>query len=287
MAVSTKSARAQAPPAGRSAGASRATARRLGPALRRVPWVGLLGVAVALGIWELLAREVVRSYVALAPFSVVVSDLWHWVSSGDILPDLKTSGIELGIGFGIGVATGVVIGLLMGLFDGVRKLLETSILALNSTPILALAPLFVIWLGFGLPAKFVLIAAVTVFPVLVNTQVGVRQVDRSFLDVGRAFGASWWQLVRKVRLPAALPFMLAGMRVGITRAVVGIFVAELFGATSGIGFAISNATATFKTARLFSGLIVLALFGICLSALLGGLSRWAAPWQKAQEDESR
>jgi NitT/TauT family transport system permease protein len=229
---------------------------------------------------------VVDNYVTLAPFTRVVGDLWDWTASGDIAPDLRSSAIELAIGFGIGVLVGVVLGVAMGLFDTLRRLLETTVVALNSTPILALAPLFVIWLGFSLAAKFVLIAAVAVFPVLVNTQVGIRQVDRAYLDVARVFGASWWQLVRKVRFPAALPFVLAGMRVAVTRAVVGIFVAELFGATSGVGFAINNASATFDSARMFSGLIVLGLFGILLSALIGGVARWAAPWQGAHRDES-
>lgn len=245
------------------------------------PWdraQGLIGIALFLGGWELFARHLSQP-ILLVPPSEVATDLWHWCRSGDILPDLKTSGLELGIGYGIGLVSGVGLGIGMGLVRPLQRILQPIVVGMYSTPVLALAPLFVIWLGFGLSAKFTLIALTAVFPILVNTETGIASVDHGFVDVARSFGASEFAVIRKVRLPAALPFLFAGMRISVARAVTGVFVAELFGSTQGVGFTIQNASQTFHTARLFSGIVVLASAGIFMTAAVGWLGRWLTPWE--------
>lgn len=256
----------------------RATVSRL----RRFRVEGILGIVAFLVGWELFARHLNQA-ILLVPPSEVATDLWHWCTSGGIAPDLETSGLELAIGYGIGLVAGVVLGIVMGLVTPVRRVLQPLVVGMYSTPVLALAPLFVIWLGFGLSAKFCLIALTAVFPILVNTETGITSVDHSFIDVARSFGASQLALIRKIRLPAALPYVFAGMRISVARAVTGVFVAELFGATKGIGFSIQNASQTFHTARLFSGIVVLAGAGIVMTAAVGWLGRWLTPWQAANQ----
>lgn len=243
--------------------------------------LGLLGIVLFLVIWEIVGR-VIDSAVILVPASAVASDLWNWITSGDIWPDLRTSLVEFALGLLVGTVCGIVFGGVMGLMRPVQRLTRPLVLALYSTPTLALAPLFVIWLGYGLGSKLVLIALVAVFPLLVNTEVGIRQADRAFIDVARSFGATPMQTTRSVRLPAALPFVFAGMQIAVTRATVGIFVAELFGSTHGIGYTITNAAAVFNTARLLSGVVVLAAFGVLMAGLVSRLAVRVTPWQSGE-----
>lgn len=246
--------------------------------------LGVCGVVLFLAAWEIVGRAT-DSAVVLVPASQVASDIWTWTSSGDILPALKTSGIEFVLGTVLGAAVGILLGVIMGLVAPVQGLLRPLVLAFYSAPLLAFAPLFVIWLGYGLASKVVLIAMLAIFPLLVNTETGIRQVDRAYLDVGRSFGARPLQLIWHVRMPAALPFVFAGMQIAVTRATVGVFVAELFGATSGIGWEITNAAAVFNTKRVLAGVVVLSVFGIVMTGIIRRVSDWATPWLQPQRQE--
>jgi NitT/TauT family transport system permease protein len=263
-------------------------ARHVRGPLARFAWgswfrgAGVLGIVLFLAGWELFARHLDQG-ILLVPPSAVAEDLWTWISSGEIGPHLRTSGLELAIGFGLGLVAGVVLGIAMGLVVPLRRLLQPLVVGMYSTPVLALAPLFIIWLGFGLSAKFSLIALTAVFPILVNVEAGITSVDHSFLDVARSFGASPLSLIAKVRIPASLPFLFAGMRIAIARAVTGVFVAELFGSTAGIGYTIQNASSTFHTARLFSGIVVLAASGILMTSAVSWLGRLMTPWQASNQ----
>jgi len=243
---------------------------------------GLFGVLVFLVAWELFARSLDNTLFLVPPTSVA-KDLWEWITTGEIFPHLQTSGTELAMGFLLGLVSGLVFGVVMGLIAPVRRLLQPLVVGLYSTPVLALAPLFVIWFGFGLKSKILLIALTTVFPILVNVEAGIVQAERNYLDVARSFGASHLRLISMVRFPSAIPFVFAGMRISIARAVTGVFVAELFGATSGIGYTVQNASATFDTARLLSGVVVLATAGILLSGLVSALGKWLTPWKAGSE----
>lgn len=254
---------------------SRARATR-GPALG---CLGLLGAAV---LWEILAL-LVASNLFLPRFSAVVGDLWRWTSSGEIVPHLVASGIEFVVGFTIGALLGVLLGGLMGLSPVAQQIFGTLVAGLYASPRLALTPLFVLWFGFGLTSKVAIIVVTTVFPVLLNFQQGVRQAEPAHLDAVRSLGASQWQLTRLVRLPSSIPFLLVGMRIAVGRSIVAIFVAELFGARQGIGYSIIEAGQTFNTARLFSGIAVLAVFGIALTLLVEKVGELISPWLKARE----
>lgn len=259
--------------------------RRRGSPLRRVP-LGLVGLVATAVAWELLARAIDKE-IFLVPFSRVMSDLWTWLLSGTMTDHLVTSGTEFILGFGLSIVLGLLLGGAMGLSPTVRRLLAPVVSGLYSTPLLALTPLFVIWLGFGLPAKVALITLVSLFPIVINTEAGIRQVEAVHLDVARSFGASAWQLITKVRMPAAVPFVFAGMRISVARATTGIFVAEILGAKAGIGYTIINAAASFNTTRLLSGVFILAGFGVLFSWLIGVVGERLTPWRTAQERAQR
>src|SRR5215204_1707552 len=144
---------------------------------------------------------------------------------------------------------------------------------------IALGPLFILWLGIGVASKIAIVFLTAVFPILINTVAGLTNTDRTLIEVARSLGASGQQIYTKVRLPASLPFIIAGLRLSVARALVGVVVAELFGARAGLGFLILNAAQAFDTAGLFVGVIVLAVAGVISVELLKWIEAWLAPWR--------
>jgi NitT/TauT family transport system permease protein len=156
---------------------------------------------------------------------------------------------------------------------------------LYATPVIALGPLFVLWLGIGVGSKIAIIFLTSVFPILINTIVGLTTTDRNLIEVARAYGASERQIFTKIRLPSATPFVIAGLRLGVARALVGVVVAELFGARAGLGFMILGSAQNFDTAGLYVGVLILAVAGIVSVELLKALERRLAPWRVEEADE--
>src|SRR5690606_4629537 len=143
-----------------------------------------------------------------------------------------------------------------------QQLLDPLLTALYSVPIVALAPLFIAWLGFGIESKVAIILLVSVFPVIINTEVGLRSTDRGLIEAARSFNAKPLQIFTTVMLPFAVPFIIGGVRVAFARALVGVVVAEFFGAFAGFGYAILAASQTYGTARLLGYVVILALIGM-------------------------
>lgn len=260
-------------------GRRRATAppRRLVTALRSGTLLGILGIVLFLVVWQIFA-VVLNQPILIASVTGVLSDLWHWIRTGQIFPQLKTTFIELIAGYLLGMIAGLVLGVLMALSEFVRRLLVPLTVGINSAPALALAPLLLIWFGFGIWSKLLLVTFVTVFPILVNTQLGIAGTDAGLLEVANSFDASRWKVLMRVRVPSALPLILASFQISITRSVAAVFAAELFGATSGIGYSILNASQTFDTVRVFSGIVVLSAMGILLTWIVSWIARKSTPW---------
>jgi NitT/TauT family transport system permease protein len=171
----------------------------------------------------------------------------------------------------------------MGLLLSSSRLFSLTIgpvlTAMYSVPIVALAPLFIAWLGLGFASKFVIVTLVAMFPILVTTEVGLRSTDRQLVEVARSYNASRLQIFATVTLPYALPFVVSGVRVAWARALVGIIVAEFFGSFAGFGFAILAAEQTFNTAVLLGYVIVLGVMGLGGSLFFEWLERRLAPWR--------
>ncbi|WP_326835012.1 ABC transporter permease [Amycolatopsis rhabdoformis] len=239
----------------------------------------MVSVLGGLALWEAVVRlSGVSSLILPAP-SKIVGAFGELAESGDLWLDLNTSLRQFGAGFAIAGALGVVFGLVMGQARYVRYASEPWVLALYATPSIGLAPLFIIWLGFGFPAKAFIVALMAFFPVVINTLSGVESLAREWTDVATSFKAGPVERFRKVAFPGALPAIFTGLRLAVGRGLVGIVVADFFGAQQGLGFLILQGAQRFRTTDVFVGTILLAALGVILTALLRLVERRTCPWR--------
>lgn len=224
-------------------------------------------MAAFLGIWEFIAGRYVDPYVLSGP-TEVVKRLWEWLQSGLLLHHLGYTLQEIAVGFLIGAVAGLLLGFLMGEYPALGQNLEPYVLAIYGIPRTALAPLFILWFGIGLVSKVAQAALMVFFMVFFNTYAGLRNVDTELLDVVRMMGATRRQLITKVKLPAALPFLMTGLKVSVPQAFIGAVVAEFISSNRGIGYLIVYTTAQFDTAGTFAGILVLMVVVYLLNSLL-------------------
>jgi len=239
-------------------------------------WVSVIGGIL---LWELVGRRVGASLFLATPSQtwVALVDLWR---SGELQNHIWVSGQEFLYGYLIACVAGIVIGLLMASYRTGSALLGPWVSGLYATPIIAVAPLVILWFGIGIWSKIVVVISVVIFPVIINTEAGIRAADRHLIEAIRSFGANQFQIFTKVSLPSALPFILAGLRLGIGRGLIGVVVGELFGARAGVGFMILQAAESFAMPKLFAGVIVLAAAGISLTAGCHYLEKKLVPWNR-------
>ena len=235
-----------------------------------------------LAAWELLSRFVVPPQF-LPPPSAVARAFWTTTASGELPRQLWQTGSVLALGFAAAIIAGMAVGIAMGLFPMLRRILDPYVNAFYAMPTVALVPLVIIWLGLGFEAKVFLTWLVAVFPVIINAQIGVANVSPAFIETARAFGCNRWQIFRRVILHAAVPFFIAGIRLGLGRALVGVVVAEMFTALAGLGYMVVFYGNTFRTAELFVPIVVLAVLSIVITNLIYRLERWMAPWRRVEE----
>jgi NitT/TauT family transport system permease protein len=181
---------------------------------------------------------------------------------------VRASGAEFALGFLLAAGTAVPVGLAAGWYRRLGFVLDPFVAALNATPRIALMPLIVLWVGIGLWSKVAVIFLGAFFPICVSTFSGVRTVSDVHVKVARSFLAGDAHLFRTIVLPSCVPFIVAGLRLGVGRALVGVVVGELYGASAGLGFLIAMAGSTFQTDRVFVGIGVIAAFGIVCNELL-------------------
>lgn len=239
-------------------------------------WVSVLGGIL---IWELVGRAIGSSLFLATPSQTwtALAELWR---SGELWQHTIVSAQEFFYGYALACVAGVLIGLLMASFPAVSAMVGPWVSGLYATPIIAIAPLVILWFGIGIWSKIVVVISVVIFPVIINTEAGVRATDRNLIEAARAFGASRVQIFAKVSLPSALPFILAGLRLGVGRGLIGVVVGELFGARAGVGFMILQAAEAFNMPKLFAGVIVLAAAGIGLTWLCQLAERRLVPWNR-------
>ncbi len=246
---------------------------------RRGLFVGSLGVILAVAIWELVGTLGLVDPILLSPPSAVARKFGdNFFRTGVIYPHVLASAQEAALGFALCIAIGVPLGILMGRVRLMREILDPFVMALYSAPMVALLPLFILWLGVGIWSKVMIIFLGGVFSIAINTQAGVESADRALIEVARSFTATRLQVLVKVVLPAAVPFIVAGIRLSIGRILIMVVVAEFYASSRGLGFLIMQAGATFDTAQVFVGVVILAGTSIGLSQLLRLLERRMAPW---------
>lgn len=214
----------------------------------------------------------------------VARSLYAGFASGDYLPHLGTTLYEILAGFGIGAVLGFVLGAAIAQFKIVETLLYPYVVAFQTMPKVAIAPLFVVWFGFGATSKVVITATIVFFPLLANTIVGLRSAPRDQIDLMMAFTASRWQVFRMVRLPQSLPYVFAGLDIGIVLAVIGAIVGEFVGAQSGLGYLILQRNFSLDTAGVFAILVVLSVIGIGLNMAVNLIARKVIFWADSFSD---
>jgi ABC-type nitrate/sulfonate/bicarbonate transport system permease component len=239
----------------------------------------LLSVLCVLLLWQLVS-VFISNRLLLVPPADVARALLVEIQRGAMWTNAVATVTAVGTSFIASVLLGIAVGLALA-SSRVLSLTGGPVLsALNSVPIIALAPLFIAWLGLGFASKFVLVLMVAVFPVVVTTEAGLRAADKQLIEAARSFNATPMQIFTTVTFPYALPFIVSGIRVAWARALVGIVVAEFFGSFAGFGFAILSASQTFDTARVLGYVIVLGVMGLFGSILFETVERRLAPWRQ-------
>lgn len=244
---------------------------------RRV--IGGVSVGLVLAAWQICAdTNVVQSSISSSPWGVITAGRAFY-SSSQSLSDLAASGIEILYGF----LVSLVVGIALGVAIGTSKLLEAAfdpfINLLYSMPRIALAPLFVIWFGIGITSKIAVIFLSAVFPIILNTAAGLRSVDRDLVGMSRLFGANRWYVVTRIMLPSSVPSIVAGIRLAIGNALLGMVVAELIASTRGIGFLIESASNNFQTNLLFVGIFTIAVAALILMSAVRVVERKLDRWR--------
>jgi len=230
--------------------------------------VSTISVAVVLAAWELAPRlGLVDPFFTSRP-SLVLAAAVDVVRSGTLLRDAIVSLSEFAIGFVLALAVGVPLGLVLGTFETLRFLLDPPIMAVYATPQLALLPIFVLWLGIGMSSKVAVVLLGASIPIIVNSIAGVRQVDRSLVVAARSFGATRLDVFRSVILPASLPAVMIGIRLGLSRAVLGVVVAEMYVSQDGVGNQIMRLGSAFRVDRLLVYVLLVSTFGLAATTAI-------------------
>jgi NitT/TauT family transport system permease protein len=245
----------------------------------RVVIRGAYVILFTLVTWELIGRFLLTSPLMFAPFSAVVVEAAKLWATGELERDILVSFTSLAAGFALAAVIGIIVGSLIAISDAVREHLDPLINALYATPLVALSPILILALGIGTASKVAIVFLLAVFPILINTTAGIKSADESLIEAARAFSASRFAIFRLVLIPSALPFIVAGLRLGIGRGLVGIFIGELFGSRDGLGYLISMSSQSFDVPGMFVGVLVLAMSGIAATAAFEYLEKKIAPWR--------
>ncbi|HET9662721.1 MAG TPA: ABC transporter permease [Burkholderiales bacterium] len=250
-----------------------ALARELGQSY----WRSVISILGGLILWEVLSRLVIANSLFLAAPTQVLRAIGALAASGELGHHIAVSSVEFAVGYLIASVLGILLGMVMASSVGAKQMLEPWISGLYATPIIALAPLFILWFGIGVWSKVVVVITLVLFPVVINTEAGLRTTSERLIEMLRSFGATRRQIFLKVSLPSAVPFIFAGLKLGIGRGLIGVVVAELFGARAGLGHLISESAVTFNMPNLFAAVVILAAAGIILTAIFSWIEDRIVP----------
>lgn len=219
---------------------------------------------VLLAAWELAVRQAGISALVLPAPSAVAAALWTGLQSGYFWPHLRATLWSLLLGLGSGSLAGLLMGMLLAESPLLERVLKPYVVVSQVVPKLALAPLFVLWFGFGMASTVLITALICFFPLMENTLTGLRQADAQRLQLFRMLGATRLQTLLRLKLPMALPAVLAGLRVAVVLALVGAVVGEFIGASQGLGAVIIASQGMMDTALMFAALVLIAALGLLL-----------------------
>jgi NitT/TauT family transport system permease protein len=248
--------------------------------LRRRYLAGVLSVVGGLVLWEVVSRYLIANALFLASPTQIAYAIYNLAVTGQLWHHIAISAAEFALGYVIASIIGIGFGLAMASSAAAKQALQPWISGLYATPTIALAPLFILWLGIGIWSKVLVVIFLVLFPVTINTEAGLRTTSERLIEMLRSFGATRRQIFVKVSLPSAVPFILAGLKLGIGRGLIGVVVAELFGSRAGLGRLISQSADAFNMPELFAGVVILAFAGIVMTAGFGWLEGKLVPWTR-------
>lgn len=248
--------------------------------LRQRNLAGTVSVVGGLLLWEFVSRVLIANPLFLASPTQIIYAIYHLALTGEMGRHIVVSAVEFALGYVIASVIGIAFGFGMASSVRFKQALQPWISGFYATPTIALAPLFILWFGIGIWSKVLVVITLVLFPVTINTEAGLRTTSDRLIEMLRSFGANERQIFFKVSLPSALPFILAGLKLGIGRGLIGVVVAELFGSRAGLGRLISQSADAFNMPELFAGVIVLAVAGIAMTAGFSSLEKRLVPWTK-------
>jgi len=235
---------------------------------------------VVMVAWEVLGRQVAPLFMSYP--SAIIRSAVEMSTDGELAAAFLESLKTLLLGFGISAVLGIAWGLAIGRYRAIEAMSDWLVNALYATPLVAIIPLVILWFGLGFSAKLFIVIILAIFPILINTASGVRNVSEQLIDVGTAFAATEREIFVKIIFPAALPYMMTGLRLGIGRAIIAMVVAEFFTAITGLGALIVKYGDQYDTASMFVPILVLMALGIVLTAIVRRAEAWIAPWKTTE-----
>ena len=242
-----------------------------------VRWLPPLAIMVGiLGLWEAYVRIFdVQRWLLPAP-SVIIETMV--VDAGLLSRHTVTTVEEVIVGFAMALAAGVILASVIALSTTIERAIYPFVIASQTIPIIVIAPLLLIWIGYGLAPKFIVVALIAFFPIVVNTVDGLKSVDPDSVRLMRTLGANRRQIFMKLQMPTSLPFLFSGAKIAVAVSVIGAVIGEWVGSSQGLGYLMIRSKPQFLTERVFAAIFVLSLMGITLFALVGLVERLSIPW---------
>ncbi len=241
---------------------------------------GLLGFIIVLPLWEFVVQAGLVKKVTLSAPSIILGTAFNdLIVTRELWPHLLQSSQQFILGLGLALITGVPLGLALGMFRRLNYFIDPWLSAIYATPTIALVPLIVLVLGLGLESKIFIVWLEAIFVIVVSTMAGVRAAEARYLDLAKSFRAPRWLTFRSVIVPSSFPYILTALRLGTTRALVGVVVAEFFAANKGIGFFINFSGTTLRTDRVYLGVIILGLLGVAMGEGVRRIEKRFESWR--------
>ncbi|TMA07346.1 MAG: ABC transporter permease [Deltaproteobacteria bacterium] len=241
--------------------------------------LGLFGILGFFLSWEVATRTHILNPFYFPPFTQIIAKGIELFASGTIWEHMIFSLTNFSVGFFVAVVVGVLAGVPMGWYRGVSRTLDPLLSGIYATPLIALLPLIIMLFGLGSISKIIMTFLAAIFPILINTMAGIANTDSRLITMSRSFGATDSAIFIKVSVPGSLPYIVAGMRVALGRALVYIVVAEQYGAAMGLGYLSSVAAQRFQMAAMFVPIVIIACLGAGLTELLKGIERRLEKWK--------
>ena len=236
----------------------------------------LLLIWQSIPLWYTLPRGMALFFTTP---SNIAAAFYQLLMNGEIEKHFYVSAVAFLVGLGLSIVVGLPVGLVMGRSRTLDALMDPYVTAFNATPRIVWLPLLMLWFGIGIWSKIAIVFAGAVFPMLINTYVGVKNVDRVLVNVVRSFGANEWQVMKVVVLPNSLPYIIVGLRLAIGRAILGVVVGEFFGSSKGLGYMIASAATSYKVDVVFVGVAIFMALSLILTLSVKRLESRLATWR--------